>query len=371
MHYIKLLNTFLTLIISASFLGCQTLPMPTLEEKAAQMLMIGFRGSHLKENPQIIHDIQQYKIGGVILFEYDIPSKSRPRNISSPAQLQQLCSDLQQLSKIPLLIAIDQEGGKVNRLKEHYGFINTVSQEYLGTLNDIDSTREIARQAAKQLKTMGINLNFSPCTDVNINPNCPIIGKIGRSFSSDPEIVSQQASIVIEEYRQQGVHTCIKHFPGHGSSTTDSHEGFTNISDTWQTAELIPYKELINNDICDAIMTGHLYIASKDSLYPATLSKNIVQNLLRDSLGWDGIVFSDDMTMEAITKNFGFEESIILAINAGVDILVYGNNSKSGYDAEIAQKVIQVIVQAVRDNKISEKRINESFQRIQTFKHSK
>lgn len=369
MHFSKIIITSLSLIFSYLFVGCQTLQQPTLEEKAAQMVMIGFRGTKIEDNQHIINDIQQLKIGGVVLFEYDIPSGSRPRNITSPKQLHQLCSDLQQLSPIPLLIAIDQEGGKVDRLKERYGFSKTVTPYYLGTLNNSDSTKKAAEQIAMELKSAGINLNFAPCTDVNINPECPVIGKFERSFSANPEIVAQQAAIVIEEHHRQGISTCIKHFPGHGSATTDSHEEFTDISKTWQPQELIPYKKLIHDSLCDAIMTGHVFIGSKDSRYPATLSRNIVQGLLRDTLGWNGIVFSDDMTMEAITKNFGFDEAIILAINAGVDILVYGNNAKSGYDAEIAQKVIQVIVRAVHEHKISESRIDESFQRIQTFKH--
>ncbi|MDD4848661.1 MAG: glycoside hydrolase family 3 protein [Bacteroidales bacterium] len=369
LFFLKVIFFGLFGIVYLPFSGCQTIETKlTLEEKAAQMVMIGFRGTSLQEQPQIIYDIQTIKIGGVVLFEYDLPSQSRPRNISSPQQLQQLCHDLQQLSPHPLLIAIDQEGGKVNRLKEQYGFPKTVSQGYLGMLNNNDSTKKYAAATARQLQQMGFNLNFAPCTDVNINPDCPVIGKIERSFSSDPAIVAQHAAIVVAEHHREGILTCFKHFPGHGSASTDSHLGFTDISKTWQPAELIPYQQMINNGLCDAIMTGHVFISDKDSLYPSTLSKNIIQKLLRDSLGWEGVVFSDDMMMEAISANFNFDESIVLAINAGVDILIFGNNSPKGYDANIAEKVVNSIVKSVKEQKISEQRIDEAYQRIQQLK---
>lgn len=369
MKTIRPLFFFLS-VISVQFIHCQQIKEPTLEEKAAQMVMIGFKGTELSENNHIINDIKNLKIGGVVLFEYDVPSGSRPRNISSVEQLRKLCSDLQQISKNPLLIAIDQEGGMVNRLKTLYGFSPTVSQQYLGTLDNIDSTKKHAQQTAQQLYNAGINFNFAPCVDININPNCPVIGKNERSFSSDPKIVSKHAVVVIDELHQQNIKSCIKHFPGHGSSTTDSHYGFTDISKTWNSSELIPYKKLIKKNTCDAIMTGHVFLSQKDSLYPATLSKNIIQGLLRDTLKWEGVVFSDDMNMEAIANNFSFEESIILAVNAGVDIFVFGNNSKREYDENLAQKVIEVIVDAVNNNKISIQRVDESFQRILQLKKS-
>lgn len=355
-------------ILFMQIVSCRENLQPSLQEKVAQMVMIGFRGTKLIENQEIIKDIQQLKIGGVILFEYDVPSGLRPRNIASQQQLKNLCIDLQKLANNDLLIAIDQEGGAVNRLKERYGFSKTVTQQYLGMLNNTDSTQKYAQQTAMQLKEMGINLNFAPCIDVNVHSESPVIGKIGRSFSSNPEIVTQHAATVIAAHRQANIKTCIKHFPGHGSALTDSHNGFTDISNTWQSTELIPYKQLIDSGKCDAVMVGHLFLAQKDSLYPATLSKNMVQHFLRDSLGWQGVVFSDDMNMAAISKNFTFEEAIVLAINAGVDVLVYGNNSKSGYDENLAQKVVKVIVEAVQSGKIDKNRIEESYQRIRAFK---
>ena len=336
----------------------------SLSHKAAQMLMIGFRGTDLSQNKQIISDVSALGVGGVILFEYDLPSKSRPRNIISAQQLKKLCSDLQQLTDNKLFIAIDQEGGKVNRLKKNYGFPATVSAQYLGKLDNSDSTRFYAQSMAKTLSDCGINLNFAPCIDLNINPNCPVIGKIERSFSDNPDKVVKHAAIFVEEHRKHGVLTCLKHFPGHGSSKHDSHDGFTDITNTWKNIELQPYKTMIANGMCDVIMSSHVFNAHLDADYPATLSHKTMTGILRDSLGWDGLIFSDDMNMGAITQNFGFKESIALAINAGVDILVFSNNAPEGYDPPLAQKALNAILELVNEGVITEKRIEESYKRI-------
>jgi beta-N-acetylhexosaminidase len=197
-------------------------PFDSLDFKIGQMLLVGFRGLSVSDTSAIVRDICERHIGAVILFDYDVPSKTALRNIQSPSQVAALCQSLQHFSRmhssLPLLIAIDQEGGKVSRLKERYGFTPTVSQAYLGTLNQLDSTRFYARKTAEQLAALGINLNFAPCVDVNLNPQNPIIGAKERSFSSDPAIVTQHALAVIEEHRQRNILTAIKHFPGHGSS---------------------------------------------------------------------------------------------------------------------------------------------------------
>ena len=339
-----------------------------LKKQIGQMLMVGFRGTDLSQNEQIVSDISVLGIGGVILFEHDLPSKSRPRNITSSQQLQKLCSDLQQLSDGKLLIAIDQEGGKTNRLKANYGFPATVSAQYLGKLDNSDSTRFYAESMAKTLSDCGVNLNFTPCIDLNINPNCPVIGKVERSFSDNPDKVVKHAAIFVEAHRKHRIVTCLKHFPGHGSSKSDSHDGFTDITHTWKNTELQPYKTMISNGMCDAVMSSHVFNAHLDADYPATLSQKIITGILRDTLGWDGCIFSDDMNMGAITKNFGFKESIALAINAGVDVLVFSNNAPEGYDPQLAQKALNVILELVNEGVISEKRIEESYRRIMQLK---
>jgi len=231
-------SRLLTLILIIHSFSLFSQRNDSLSYQAAQMLMMGFRGTDLSQNEQIVSDVKGLNIGGVILFEYDLPSKSRPRNISSSQQLQKLCADLQQLTDNKLFVAIDQEGGKVNRLKTNYGFPATASAHYLGQLDDADSTRFYADRMAKTLSDCGINLNFSPCIDLNINKNCPIIGKVERSFSDNPDRVVKHAEIFVEAHRTHGVLSCLKHFPGHGSSKEDSHDGFTDITETWQEIEL-------------------------------------------------------------------------------------------------------------------------------------
>src|SRR5699024_4370168 len=197
----------------------------SLDFKIGQMLNIGFRGMSVDESSHIRRDIQQYHLGGVTLFDYDVPKDTAYRNIRSETQLKALTQELQQLSPTPLFIAIDQEGGKVARLKPKYGFPASVSAQYLGELNNLDSTRFYARETAQTLAELGINVNLAPVVDLNSNPQNPVIGGLERSFSSDAQTVIKHASAYIETLHDYGILTTLKHFPGHGSSEKDSHKG--------------------------------------------------------------------------------------------------------------------------------------------------
>lgn len=344
-------------------------PLDSLDFKIGQMLLVGFRGLSVSDTSAIVRDICERHIGAVILFDYDVPSKTAGRNIQSPSQVAALCQSLQHFSRkcssLPLLIAIDQEGGKVSRLKEKYGFAPTVSQAYLGALNRLDSTRFYARRTAEQLATLGINLNFAPCVDVNLNPQNPIIGAKERSFSSDPAIVTQHALAVIDEHRQRHILTAIKHFPGHGSSAADSHLGLVDVTQRWQRTELEPFRAIIAAQSADLVMTAHIFNATWDTV-PATLSQHILTKLLRDSLNFRGVIVSDDMQMKAIAAHYGLEEAIRLALQAGVDMLTFGNNMD--YDERIAQKAIAIIKRLVAEGVISRERIDESYRRILALK---
>ncbi len=338
----------------------------SLSVKIGQMLMIGFRGVSLAETPQIAADICERHIGGVVLFDYDVPSHSPSRNISSPEQLARLTQELQKMSKIPLLIAIDQEGGKVNRLKPARGFPPSTSADHLGVLNNPDSTRAAALQCARTLKAMHINLNLAPVADLNVNPDNPVIGKLGRSFSADPAVVISNINLTCSAYREEGIIETLKHFPGHGSSTTDTHRDFTDITESWTEKELEPYRVLIAAGYRDPIMTAHVFNGKLDPLYPATLSKAILDGVLRGKLGFTGVIVSDDMQMKAIADHYGLETAIQLAIEAGVDILLFGNNTS--YDPEIASKATAIIHSLLQKKIITEERINRSYQRIMELK---
>ncbi len=333
---------------------------PSLEEKIGQMIMVGFRG--LDVNSKVIEDIRKRHVGGILLFDYDTPRKSPIRNIKSPSQVRRLTKALQSYADTPLLISIDYEGGKVNRLKKKYGFPATVSHQYLGNKNNLAFTRQKATQMAKTLSDIGINLNFAPVVDVNTNPNNPIIGKIRRSFSSNPSIVTKHAIEFIKAHRRYKILCALKHFPGHGSSTADSHLGIADVSTTWSQIELEPFANIIKAGQADSIMTAHVFNNRLDPKWPATLSKSTISGLLRQKLGHTGVVFSDDMQMRAIANEYGLETAVKKAIEAGVDILVIGNNI-GHFDPDIAQKVTKII----KEN-ISEQRIDESYQRILALK---
>jgi len=341
--------------------------IPSLEEQIAQMFLVGFRGTELTPDNHIVRDIQDYKIGGVILFERDGPTLSRPRNVVSGEQLKKLVDDLKSYSEEKLLVAIDQEGGNVCRLKTSYGFPATVTAQYLGNLNNEDSTRFYASVISSTLKDIGINVNFAPVVDLNVNPSSPAIGALGRSFSANPDTVAFHAGIFIDEHEKSNILSCCKHFPGHGSALDDSHLGFTDVTETWSSTELEPYKKLIADDKCKMIMTSHVFNRNLDSVYPATMSKNVITNILRGDLDFNGVVVTDAMEMGAIVDVYGLEEAIEKTITAGCDILVFTNNVRT-YDSEIVPKGIDIIKKLIDEGKISRERIKESYDRINRLK---
>ncbi len=339
----------------------------SLSVKIGQMLMIGFRGTSLDNAPEIAADITRRRIGGVVLFDYDVPAHSPSRNIVSPQQLASLTLELQKLANIPLFIAIDQEGGKVSRLKQARGFPSSVSAAYLGKLNNPDSTTTAAVQTAQTLKAMHISMNFGPVADLNSNPDNPVIGRLGRSFSPDPSIVISNLQLIIQAYHNNGIIATLKHFPGHGSSTTDTHRDFTDITASWSEQELEPYRALIASGYSDAIMTAHVFNAKLDTLYPATLSKQTLTGLLRDKLHFKGVIVSDDIQMKAIADRYGLETAVQLAIEAGVDLLLFGNNTS--YDPAIASKAAEIIRSLLQKRIITPERIDQSYQRIMVLKN--
>ena len=340
-------------------------PMPpTLRRQVAKMLVVGFRGDTLGED--VRHYVQDLGVGGVILFDRDLTGDGTrgSRNIKSPSQLKALCQSLRDAARRKLLVAIDEEGGNVDRLKTVYGFPPTVTPKSLGVLNDSAATTAAAASIARTLHEAGINLNFAPSVDVDVNPDCPIIGRLGRSFSGDTAVVADNAAWFIKAHRQEGVATAVKHFPGHGSAEADSHFGLVDVSATWSEAELAPFKHLIDAGLVDVVMTAHIYNSRLDSTYPATLSMDVVDGLLRGKLGYDGVVASDDMYMEAIVSHYSLREAVVRAINAGVDLLVLGNNSPAGYHPEHPDEVIDIIVDAVDKGDIPRGRIDEAVRRI-------
>ena len=349
-------------------------PMPgekglkeSLDVKIGQMILAGFKGIDVKKSDPIVRDIQERHLGGVILYDYNVAGKKKERNIKSPRQVKNLIKDLQSYATIPLIVAIDYEGGKISRLKDSLGFPATVSHQYLGEKDDLNLTHQYATTMAETLSALGFNLNLAPVADLRVNPDNPIIGKLERSFSADHKTVSRHVLEFIKASHEQGILTSLKHFPGHGSSTTDSHLGMTDVTKTWSDIELEPFKTIIQERRVDTIMTAHVYIRNLDAHYPATLSKSIITDLLRKKLNYDGVVISDDMGMKAITDKFGLETALLKTIEAGVDIIVISNNTGTS-EKDVSGDVAITIKRLVEEGKISEERIDRSFKRIQKLK---
>ncbi|MFP4169126.1 MAG: glycoside hydrolase family 3 protein [Desulfonatronovibrionaceae bacterium] len=337
-----------------------------LARQVGQMLMIGFRGLEVDEDSPVIRDIKNGRIGGVVLFDYDVARKSPQRNIRSLQQLKDLVCKLQAATDSPLLVAVDQEGGKVARLKEKHGFPPTVSQARLGEKNDLKLTSKQASKTASTLAELGINVNLAPVVDVDINPDNPVIGRLERSFSSDSEKVAAHAREVIKSHRQKNVLTALKHFPGHGSSTTDSHHGFTDVSATWREVELEPYAALFKSPGVDMVMTAHVFNSDLDPVWPATLSQKVLHGLLRQEMGFDGVIISDDMQMGAIRDNYSLQTALKRTVLAGTDIIVFGNNLV--YEEDIAARARDTILKLVEKGEIPAQTIHESYARIMELK---
>lgn len=353
------------LFFSLILCGCSLIKPdgPSLSEKTGQLILVGFRGMSVDADSAVVRDIQMYHLGGVILFDQDVARGEPRRNIESPEQLKKLTSSLQSFAETPLLIAIDQEGGNVNRLKPEYGFPPTVSQQVLGRRNNPDETYKESWVLANALRQAGINLNLAPVVDLAVNPANFIVKK-ERTFSSDWVATVRHAGQFIRAHHDADVLCTLKHFPGHGSSTADSHLGMTDITDTWKPVELEPYRRLCART--DAVMTAHVFNRSLDPDWPATLSRRIITGLLRGQIGYDGVVISDDLGMKAIADHYGFETAVERALNAGVDILLIANNTD--YDPDAVPKAVATIIRLVESGRVSEDRVDEAYQRVQRLK---
>jgi len=333
-----------------------------LDTKIGQMIMVGYGGTSLNPNDSIVNEIKNGSVGGVILFEKNLADSN------SAATVKKLIADLQAPAEVPLFLAIDQEGGTVNRLKTKYGFPKSVTAAYLGELNNEDSTRFYGQQTASTLAYLGFNTNFAPVLDLASNPNNPIIAKYGRAYSADPNIVTKHAAITIKEHTRQNIITVGKHFPGHGSSQADTHLGIADVTKTWDKSELLPYKSLIKTGLLPGVMSAHIVNENLEPEgLPGTLSKNILQGILREDLQFNGVVFSDDMQMHAITEHYGLEKAIELGINAGLDVIIFSNNIQNS-EARTVDVVHDIIKQLVKEGTIPQSRIDESYTRIMNLK---
>ncbi len=332
------------------------------------MVMVGFRGtgeSPLSEDLlYLLEDIRAGRIGGVILFEPDHLTKG-PRNVKSGQQVRNLAGLLQKEAAIPLFVAVDQEGGLVRRLKPAMGAPDTPSARKMGKMPRELVLRE-GLKLGRYLSDLGINLDFAPSLDVDVNQNSPAIGAKERAFAADPERVADSAGAFAAGLAQSGVLYCFKHFPGHGSAAGDTHAGLTDVSKTWSAKELDPYRRLLQKNMPGMVMAAHVFNSGLDPEFPASLSNRIIGGLLRGQLGWQGVVITDDLQMKAVTDAYGREEAMLLAIQSGADIILVGNNLE--HDSLQGRKTHRAILDLARAGKISEARIRESYARILALK---
>ena len=341
----------------------------TIQQLIGQLIIAGFRDSIIQKKSKIVEYIQKFNLAGVILYDEDVKiGGSGTRNIKSPTQLQKLIKDLQSKSnKKDLLISIDQEGGEVHRLKSIYGFPETPSWNHIGLLNNNLITKQFSDTIAKTLSNMGININFAPVLDLDYGTKT-VIGNSQRAFSSEPNVLIKHAKYFIKSHKKRNIISCGKHFPGQGSAFGDTHEGYTDISDHWTVKDLIPFDDLIQSNNLDMIMVSHTYDSKLDSKYPASLSKKIITNMIRNDLGFKGVVICDDPSMRAISDNYDLKETFELMLNAGIDLFCLGNNLI--YDPDYIPKSIEAIHELIISNRIKEERILESIERINTLKNT-
>lgn len=329
------------------------------------MLMLGFRGTELAPDDPFLAAVRAGKVGHVLLFDRDLPSGGGERNIRSPEQLRRLTAALRAAAPGPMFIAVDQEGGRVRRLKPQQGFMDLPSARSMGRGSPA-ATRTLAARLGAELAGLGISVDLAPVADVDSNPDNPAIGKLGRSFSPDPGLTAQHALAFGQGLAQAGIIPALKHFPGQGGAQRDSHLGLTDISRCWDGgSDLLPYAEAFRQGWPGMVMVGHLFHAGLDPEHPATLSKMVVTGLLRHGLAWRGVVISDDMQMKAITGHYGLEQAILLAVQAGVDILVFGNNLQ--WDPDLPEKAHATLRRLVDSGRISPERIRASWERIRAL----
>ncbi|GAA0590109.1 beta-N-acetylhexosaminidase [Virgibacillus siamensis] len=328
----------------------------SLRKKIGQIMMIGFHGDKL--NSEVIDMISNCMVGSVILFS---------RNIKTPEQVKLLTRKLQETAKQsghyrPLIIATDQENGIVRRL--NYGFTKLPGSMVLGAVDDCNTTYEISKTTGKELKSAGINMNLAPVMDVNSNPKNPVIGV--RSFGENPSFVASHGVEFIKGHQSQHVITSAKHFPGHGDTAQDSHLGIPLVNNSMENVrktELVPFIAAIQNNVA-SVMISHVHYRSIDmnQTTPASLSKNVINHLLRGKFGFRGVVITDCLEMDAISSATGTAEGALNALKAGVDLLVVSHTYAE------QKRVIDRIVDAVNHNEIELQVIDNAVERIHKLK---
>lgn len=324
-------------------------PLNDALEALGELFIMGLSGFEI--SPETSSWITRSKMGGIILFSH---------NYETPAQLVEFSTQIQDHRQtLPLWVAVDQEGGKVQRFKK--GFTRIPEASLIGSAGSPKLAFEVSSVIAQELHAVGVNLNFSPVADIATNPKNPVIGN--RSFGDHEEIVSKMVTSFIRGHLVEGVQPCVKHFPGHGDTSTDSHYALPRIDnpiEVLQEREFVPFKKAFRSK-CSMVMTAHILNSKLDPKWPATLSHFILQKILRESLNYRGVIVSDDMEMKAIADHFGVEEAPRLALLAGCDMVIYRSEAATKVAYEALKKALQ-------DGTLPEERVLEAANRVRALK---
>lgn len=331
----------------------------TIEEKIGQMFILEYRqdssGNNVLEiSDEIINDFNALNPGGIILFA---------ENIDTEEQTKKLISDFQNESEIPLFVSVDEEGGRVTRLSKSgkLNYENPLSQGKIGASGDEAEAYKTADYIAKALKNLGFNLNFAPVADVNSNPENTVIGD--RAYGSDPELCAKMVKSAVEAYSDNNIASAVKHFPGHGDTYADSHYGEAVIyhdMERLNEIEFVPFKAAIDARV-PFVMVGHIKCPNiSDDNLPASLSKEIITDILIEDLGFEGIVITDALNMGAVSMEYTSCEAAVLAVKAGVDVLLMPKDRNEAFSA---------VLNAAETGEISEDRINTSVYKILSQKY--
>lgn len=335
-----------------------------LKLKIGQMILVGFLGNDTGQSGyQLVQrQLKNGEVTGVLYLGRNL--RNRDTIVRMNAGLKGAAT-----AHAPPLIAIDQEGGKVQRLKRWHGFPPTLSAKRMARARNLEKATTAYRLLAKDLSNWGFNLNLGPVVDLDINPRNPIIGRLGRSYSRNPEVVISYSAAFIDGHRREGVMTALKHFPGHGSSWRDSHKGMVDVSRTWSPKELEPFKRLISQGRADLIMTAHVHnkaLQKPAETVPVSLSATALSEVLRGKLGFQGVIISDDLQMDAIRRNYTFADAVVGAVNAGTDILLFANDKRP--DPEIPAKVATILTEAAGTDPKFKQKIEAAYERIRALK---
>jgi beta-N-acetylhexosaminidase len=349
--------------------GCATLTpldpasLARLEPLLGQILLVGFDGVDGADNRELDALVCDVGAGGLLLFG---------RNVVDEPQVQRLTAWIRARAAacnavIPLL-AMDAEGGRVMRLAPRAGYVPTPSARELAESNDLALTELEARRIGRMLRDAGVSWDLAPVVDVGYNPANTVIVGTGRSYGANPLVVTAHVRAFIRGLHAEGILAALKHFPGHGSSFADSHEGFVDVTATAdRDVELMPYRVLVGERAADAVMTAHVFNRHLDRRYPATLSRATIAGLLRQDLGWNGPVVSDDLRMGAIEQHYGLAEAVVLALEAGVDIVLIAEDRLP--DGRSAAAVARTAIRAaLAQGRLAPERVMEALARVAALK---